>query len=92
MSLLALVLVAGGAQPTTAAPPRVAPQANERRVCRTEERLGTILPRRRCRSVTEWAELDRTQNRHTERDTASMRNHTRTSLADGPNGPAGRGE
>ena len=78
-SIFALAFLSGTAhqtsQPTTATPP-----VRVRRVCRVQERLGTILTRRVCRSADEWAEIDRAQGRITERDVDHARDHRRDSL------------
>ena len=78
-SLLALALGSASAGQTSA-PTTAAPATRPRRVCRQQERLGTILTRRVCRSVDEWAAIDAAQNRITDRDAAHMRNHNRASM------------
>lgn len=85
MSALLLTVVAGapeaGAwQAGAEAQRRTETPARERRVCRREERLGTILPRRVCRSASDWALIDAAQEEITQRDTAHMRNNARNSL------------
>jgi predicted secreted protein len=86
MSALLLIAVAGSGQEARAAEARSEAQARtetparERRICRLQERLGTILPRRVCRSASDWALIDAAQEEITERDTAHMRNNARNSL------------
>ena len=78
MTLLALGLLMANdpvQAPTAAAP------AGQRRICRAQERLGTILPRRVCRTADEWAQIDAAQDRISTRDSAHMRNNSRGSLA-----------
>jgi hypothetical protein len=83
---LLLVLASGGVQETGAQAPQAQPQttrvARERRVCRVQERLGTILPRRVCRTAAEWQQIDLAQQEITERDRTHMRNNARNSLHD----------
>ncbi|HEY0114826.1 MAG TPA: hypothetical protein VGB54_03805 [Allosphingosinicella sp.] len=82
VSMLALVLMSNAYQQPTTAQPAPARPAAERRVCRVQERLGTILPRRVCRSASDWAAIDGVQERITDRDSAHMRNNGRTSMHD----------
>lgn len=77
LSALALVLLSGAVQEPAPPPP---PHLRERRICRTQQRLGTILPRRICRSASDWAAIDGAQEKITDRDTAHMRNNGRSSL------------
>ena len=80
-SLLALALASASASAEqTSAPTTAAPASRPRRICRQQERLGTILTRRICRSAEEWAAIDAAQNRITDRDAAHMRNHPRASM------------
>ena len=82
-ALSATSVQASGATPAT--PPARAPR--ERRICRSDERLGTILPRRVCRTASDWAAIDREQEKITNRDVAFMRDHRRTSMFD-PGNPS----
>ena len=79
-SILALAFLSSNAHQTSA-PTTAAPAENRRRVCRMQERLGTILQRRVCRSADEWAMIDRAQGRITDRDMAHTRDHGRTSMS-----------
>ena len=82
IDLIVMLMLAGGASQDEAVQPQPAAPARERRVCRSQETLGTILPRRVCRRVSEWAQIDAAQREITERDTAHMRNNGRGSLSD----------
>lgn len=79
-STLLLMLASGGVQNAVPAETPSAAPTRERRVCRLEERLGTILPRRVCRSTTDWDQIDEAQRKITERDTQHMRNNSRNSM------------
>jgi hypothetical protein len=84
LTAIALSVLASTAQTgSTEAAAAQSPPARARRVCRVQERLGTILPRRVCRSEADWAQIDGAQDRITTRDTMHMRNNSRGSLAGG---------
>jgi predicted secreted protein len=79
-SALLLALASSGVQESAATEAESSAPVRERRVCRLEERLGTILPRRVCRSITDWDQIDEAQRKITERDTQHMRNNSRNSM------------
>jgi hypothetical protein len=94
-SLLLLALLGASAhnqQPLPVAAPEAAAEAvaqpRERRICRTNDRLGTIIQRRVCRTASGWAAIDREQERITASDMAHMRDHRRTSMWE-PGDPSG---
>ena len=79
-SILALAFLSSTAQ--TSAPRTATPVERPRRVCRMQERLGTILQRRVCRSAEEWAAIDQAQGQITDRDITHTRDHGRASMWD----------
>lgn len=82
MPMILTALLAAG-QPSAAPPPTpVTAPAPERRVCRTDVNIGTILPRRVCRSKSDWEQIDAAQQRITQKDTDHMRNNSRNSLTE----------
>jgi hypothetical protein len=79
LSVIVMSILAGAGDPApgTSAATTAAP---ERRICRVQERLGTILPRRVCRSASDWALIDGAQDKITTRDTNHMRNRRMDNL------------
>lgn len=73
LASLALVLTYG---PPSAAPN--GPHARAPRICRVEERLGTILPHRTCRTAAEWQVYDRAAGRIHEQDLTHIEAHFTT--------------
>jgi hypothetical protein len=74
---LALLIVSG--EPPAAQGPRTTRPV---RICRVEERLGTILPHRTCRTADEWATYDRAAGRIHEQDMMHIENHFTTQALD----------
>jgi hypothetical protein len=59
MSLpVALAFLAAAAAPAEAAPPAIqgpaAPAAKPKKICRTEHLIGSVTPKRTCRTKAEW--------------------------------------
>lgn len=54
MLLAALSAVAPDAQTPAAAP---APKSAEKKICRTEETLGSIMRKKTCRTAAEWEQI-----------------------------------
>lgn len=77
MMLASLALLLASDPPRPASPP-----ARVARVCRVEERLGTILPHRTCRTPEEWAAYDRAAGRIHEQDMMHIGNHFSTQSTD----------
>jgi hypothetical protein len=84
MPMLILAMMTGGHLEAATPPAPAAAPAAERRICRTDVNLGTILPRRVCRPAGDWAQIDAAQGKITERDTDHMRNSRRDSMAERP--------
>lgn len=61
----ALLLTASG----PGQPPRPPVAPAQRRVCRVQETLGSITPRRTCHTVAEWAQIDTAMERARARST-----------------------
>ena len=81
VTTLVLMLASSAIQDAPAPPAGAAqPPASARRVCRTMDRVGSILPTRICRPSSYWARVDAEQGRITEQDTMHMRNNSRNSL------------
>lgn len=63
------------AQPVPATPPAPAATApSEKKVCRREDSLGTILSKRVCRTAAEWSAIDTQNARNAERFGANRNN------------------
>jgi hypothetical protein len=73
MFLVALLLAAGAPEvqpaPAAATPPAAAPAAKPKKICRTEQALGSILPKHTCRTQQEWDAMARA----TEGDAEALR-------------------
>lgn len=56
------------ASPATASAPATAaaPPAKEKKVCRREQLIGSIMPTRTCRTQSEWAAIDRAAQSNTD--------------------------
>jgi hypothetical protein len=54
VSVLAF-LAASTAQATETAPPAPAPAVKEKKICRTDQLIGSTVPRRVCKTRSEWS-------------------------------------
>jgi hypothetical protein len=54
VAFVAMSAAQGGEAATTAVPNPV-PPAKEKKVCRTDNLIGSIIPKRVCKTRTEWA-------------------------------------
>lgn len=59
--------------PATAAQP-AAPAAKEKKVCRSEADIGTIMRKRTCRTLSEWAAIDQANTDNAARALDNRRN------------------
>jgi hypothetical protein len=82
LSSFVMALLAGSLSVAGAAAPNATAAPKERKICRVKEDLGSILPRRTCRTRKDWAKIDAEQAEITENDTGSIRENPGTSLHD----------
>ena len=76
LTSFAIAAPAAAADEAAVAPPK------EKKICRVAEELGTILPKRVCRTRKVWAAIDAEQAKITQNDTDRIRENPGTSLHD----------
>lgn len=69
-----LLAVQVTAQPAPTAPAPAGSASSEKKVCRREDSLGTILSKRVCRTAAEWNAIDAENSRNAERFGANRNN------------------
>ena len=80
---LAVLLAVVAASPVTAEKPAEKP-AKEKKICRVLDETGSNMPRRTCRTLTDWTKIDAAQAKANPRGTASTAGGPRGTL-DSPN-------
>ena len=58
---------------TSAPAVAAAPAAKEKKVCRREQLIGSIMPTRTCRTAAQWAAIDRAAQSETDAQIREMR-------------------
>lgn len=82
LSSFVFALLAGSLSFAAAAAPSETAAPKEKKICRVTEDLGSILPRRSCRTRTDWAKIDAEQAKITERDSDRMRENSGRGMYD----------